>query len=94
MDTGDASGGGQDGGSRKRMADFLNHCSVVKKRKVDIELVVSRKRLELKRLAEQVKKLQAAMDVLAQKLSLKESLVDSVGREVVTLQAEWREASE
>ena len=93
MDTSDASSsGGQDGGGRKRLSEFLNQCCQVKKRRVDIESLVCKKMAEKNRISIQVRKIQDAMAVMAQKLSLKEALMDSVAEEVDTLQKAWDDA--
>ena len=95
MDTNDASSsGGQDGGGRKRLTDFTNQCCQVKKRKMILSRYCVKKRSERKRISVQVRKIQEAMAVMAQKPSLKEALMDSdsVAREIEALEKAWNDA--
>ena len=62
--------------SRKRVSQFLSECVVSKKRKVDLEGRLVKKRKEQWRLGKQVGYLQKKIHVLTQQLSAKELELD------------------
>ena len=81
-----------DKASRKRVYEFLFSCVEVKKRKVDLEGLLARKRAELLRYKEQVAKMQSQIQWQTQKLSSKEAIVDALQADVDTLQLEYNVA--
>ena len=68
--------------SRKRVSQFLSECVVSKKRKVDLEGGLVKKRNEQWRLWKQVDDLQKKIHVLTQQLSAKERELDVFTQEI------------
>ena len=64
--------------SRKRVSQFLAECVLSKKRKVDLEGVLVKRRNEQLKLRKQVSDLQEKIHVLTQKLSAKELELDAL----------------
>ena len=79
--------------SRKRVSQFLSECVVSKKRKVDLEGGLVKKRKEKWRLGKQVGDLQKNIHVLTQQLSAKELELDVLTQEIETLTREHTEAA-
>ena len=73
---------------RKRVREFLKECDELGKQKIDIEMLVTRKRAELYRTKEQISTLKRKIRREMQKLSVKEAVFESVGRELRTLEDE------
>ena len=74
--------------SRKRIAQFFSAIVEDKKRKVDLEVTIARKRAELRRKKEEILKLQLRIRQQAQQLSAKETICDALEEEVERLQME------
>ena len=79
--------------SRKRVSQFLSECVVLKKRKVDLEGELVKKRKEQWRLSKQVGDLQKKIHVLTQQLSAMELELDGLTQEFETLTREHTEAA-
>ena len=80
--------------SRKRVSDFLSMCTVVKKRKVDLERQIVLKRSERRRIDENICRLKVQIAALTQKLSAKEAVLDSIDMQIEMLLAEHGDAIE
>ena len=80
--------------SRKRVSDFLSMCTVVKKRKVDLERQIISKRSERRRIDENICRLKVQIAALTQKLSAKEAVLDSIDMQIEMLLAEHGDAIE
>ena len=76
--------------SKKRVSDFLASCVDVKKRKVDLGVLIARKEGEKRRCEEQIAKLKARIIDLTKDLSAKEMQLDSIETELHTLHEEKR----
>ena len=80
--------------SRKRVSQFLAECVESKKRRVDLEGVLVKKRNERTKLRKQVSDLQEKIRVFEQKLSSKELKLDALTQEIETLTKEYIKAVE
>ena len=80
--------------SRKRFSQFLAECVEWKKRNVDLEGVLVKKRNEKMKLRKQVSDLQDNIRVLTQKLSAKELVLDALTQEIETLTKKYTKALE
>ena len=75
--------------SRKRVAAFLSTCGVeVKKRKVDIAVLIARKMGEKRRCEDQRGRLQQQLIKLTESLQVKEMQIDAVDQELKALNDE------
>ena len=81
-------------GSAKRVGDFLSQCVVAKKRRIDLELVLVRKRRELWRIKGEITSLQRQISEKTRTLSAKESLLEGLDEEVKRLMEEWDSSME
>ena len=79
---------------RKRVSQFLAECVESKKRKVDLEGVLVKRRNEQLKLHKQVSDLQEKIRVLTQKLSAKELVLDALTQKIETLTKEYAKALE
>ena len=68
--------------SRKRLPQFLAECFESKRRKVDLEGVLVKRRNEQLKLRKQVSDLQEQIRVLTQKLYAKELVLDALTQEI------------
>ena len=73
---------------KKRVCEFLSSCVEVKKRKVDIGMLIARKENEKLRYKEQIAKVKARIIQLTQGLAAKEMQLDSVDIELQALKEE------
>lgn len=81
--------------SRKRVAAFLSSCSVeVNKRKVDLAILIARKRAEKRRYEDQRGRLQQQLIKLTESLQVKEMQLDAVEGELKALMDEHELATE
>ena len=80
--------------SRKHVSQFLAECVESKKRKVDLEGVLVKKRNEQLKLRKQVSDLQEKIRVLTQQLSANELVLDVLTQEIETLNKEYTKALE
>ena len=80
--------------SRKHVSQILAECVESKKRRVDLEGVLVKKRNERTKLRKQVSDLQEKIRVLAQKLSAKKLVLDALTQEIETLTKEYTKAVE
>ena len=74
--------------------NFLQNALSKKKRKVNLECVLVKKRNEQMKLRKQVSDLQEKIRVLTQQLSAKELVLDALTQEIETLTKEYTKALE
>ena len=81
--------------SRKRVADFLSTCGMsVKKRRVDIAMLIAKKSAEKRRFEDQRGRLQQQLVKLTESLQVKEMQIDALDAELETLRGEHKLAAE
>ena len=78
--------------SRKRVSQFLAECVESKKRKVDLEGVLVKRRNERLKLRKHISNLQEKIRVLAQKLSAKKLVLAALTQEIEMLTKEYTKA--
>ena len=74
--------------------NFLQNALSQKKRKIDLEGILVKRRNEQLKLRKQVSDMQDKIRVLTQKLSAKELVLDELTQEIETLTKEYTKASE